>query len=359
MTLTIDIRHRQGNFTLEATLALDAGLTVIFGPSGSGKTSLINAVAGLIRPQEGTIRFNGVLWSDAAGGHFLPPHRRRIGYVFQEARLFPHMSVAGNLTYGQRFAPRTEKKESLERIAALLRLDHLLSRMPGQLSGGERQRVALGRALMAAPQLLLMDEPLSALDQGLKAQILPDIERIRDHAGIPILYVTHALAEVTRLADRVVAVEEGRPRLIDSRHDLPALAESRPGSFLQAVITGHDDAEGLTLAQTPAGPLFLRQTSLATGMRIRLFLPVSDVILGREVEGALSTLNRLPGTVRAIREDQGTVTVHVDCGGEIIRAEITHRSLLALQLAEGVSVTLFFKAVSIETSGVFRRSSRP
>ncbi|WP_037066930.1 molybdenum ABC transporter ATP-binding protein [Allorhizobium undicola] len=354
--LDIDIRHQQGEFMLCARFQVGPGLTVLFGPSGSGKTTMVNAVAGLLSPDAGHIRFGEHVWSDAGGGHFVPPHRRRIGYVFQEARLFPHMSVAANLRYGARFVPKGAARESLERISDLLRLTPLLRRMPAALSGGERQRVALGRALMASPRLLLMDEPLSALDHDLKQQILPDMERIRDEARVPILYVTHSLAEMTRLASRIVTMEKGRAELLEPQQALPELGDSRAGSFIQAEIIGHDEGEGVTLARCRAGTLFLRRSPLPPGTKIRIFLPASDVIVGRDVQGALSSLNRISGAVQRLGEADASVTVDVDCAGDIIRATVTRQSMHMLGLAQGTPVTLFFKAVAIEASGLFRQA---
>ncbi|MCM2440782.1 molybdenum ABC transporter ATP-binding protein [Agrobacterium vitis] len=363
MMLEIDIRHRQGTFDLEADLQLGSGLTALFGPSGSGKTTMINAVAGLIRPDQGRVAFEGRVWSDAQSGIFLPPHRRRIGYVFQEARLFPHLNVRANLTYGRYFTPKAERREDLSRICDLLGITDLLDRAPNGLSGGEKQRVAIARALMASPKLLLMDEPLSALDAALKAQILPYIERIRDEAGVPILYVSHAVEEVTRLASRVVTMSKGRAARVDLGEGallhLPRLGDSRPGSFLHAHVNGHAREEGLTLATSPAGPLFLKYADLPVGTPIRLFIAASDLVLATGETGQLSTLNRLSGRVQAIFETGPGIVIRVDCSGQVIDAEITRRSLTALDLALGKPVSLLFKAVSVEAGGVYRLRTDP
>lgn len=361
--LEIDIRHRQGVFELQADLRLGQGLTALFGPSGSGKTTLINAVAGLIRPDHGRISFADTLWSDAAAGTFLPTHRRRIGYVFQEPRLFPHLSVRSNLTYGRHFTPKPERHENLGRVSALLGIEGLLDRAPNRLSGGEKQRVAIARALMVSPKLLLMDEPLSALDIGLKAQILPYIERIRDEAGVPILYVSHAVEEVTRLATRVVTLNQGRTAMADAVEDtlqhLPRLGQNRPGSFLRARVTGHDAENGLTLATGPAGSLYLKHADLPVGTSIRVFVPASDLVLATGETGSLSTLNSLSGRVSAIFESGPTVLVRVDCGGEVLDAEVTRRSRAALDLEPGKPVSVLFKAVSVEAGGVYRQLTLP
>jgi molybdate transport system ATP-binding protein len=356
--LEIDIGHHQGGFNLCADLALGQGLTALFGPSGSGKTTLINAVAGLIKPDKGRIHFDGALWSDASTGQFLPTHKRRIGYVFQEPRLFPHLSVKANLLYGQYFTPKRERRENLSYVAALLGIEDLLTRAPNRLSGGEKQRVAIGRALMTSPKLLLMDEPLSALDSGLKAQILPYIERIRDEAGVPILYVSHAVEEVTRLATRVVMMEAGEAVVIAGDDggllSLPRMEESRPGTFLAARITGHEAHEGLTIATCAAGTLYLKYADLPVGTDIRLFIPVSDIVLATGTLDGVSTLNRLNGVVQIIADIGKTVLVKVDCSGQSVEAEITQRSRQVLDLAPGKPVSVLFKAVSVEAGGVYR-----
>ena len=359
MTLTIDVVHRQGSFDLSVDLAIGGGLTALFGPSGSGKTTLVNLVAGLIRPDSGRIAFGGEVWADGPGRRFVPPHRRRIGYVFQEGRLFPHMTVRANLRYGARFAPRGEPGETLERVVELLRIAPLLDRRPALLSGGEKQRVALGRALMAKPRLLLMDEPLSALDNDLKAAILPDVERLRDHAGIPILYVSHSIEEVTRLATRVVVMDAGRTVAIGRPDEVlnvvpTATGDMKAGSFLHAVVTGHSPDEGLTLADSRAGPLVLRATDIPVGAHIRAFVPTSEVILATVRPEGISTLNRLEGTVETVNEAGSAVMVAIDCNGERVLAEITRRSAASLGLVQGMPVHLLFKTVSIAAEGIYR-----
>lgn len=359
MTLTIDVEHRQGSFDLAIDLAIGGGLTALFGPSGSGKTTLVNLVAGLIRPERGKIAFDGEVWVDASEHGFVPPHRRRIGYVFQEARLFPHMTVRSNLRYGARFAPRGEPGETLETVVELLRIGHLLDRRPALLSGGEKQRVALGRALMAKPRLLLMDEPLSALDNDLKAAILPDIERMRDEAGIPILYVSHSIEEVTRLATRVVIMEAGKTVAIGRPDEVlnvvsTAAGTMRSGSFLHAVVTGHSPDEGLTFAESKAGPLFLRATDIPVGAHIRAFVPTSEVVLATSLPDGISTLNRLKGRVEEVGESGTAVMVSIDCNGDRVLAEITRRSAANLGLVQGMPINLLFKTVSIAAEGIYR-----
>ena len=208
--IALSVRHRRGDFVLDVAFESDARVVALFGPSGSGKTTLLHVVAGLIRPHRGMVRVEGRVLADTASGTFLPPHRRRIGYVFQDGRLFPHLSVRGNLAYGRRFAPKRERYADPGEVVALLGLGPLLDRRPQTLSGGEKQRVAIGRALLASPRLLLMDEPLASLDAARKAETLPYVERLRDELRIPIVYVSHSREEVDRLADEVVELRAGR-----------------------------------------------------------------------------------------------------------------------------------------------------
>src|SRR3954467_3345664 len=212
--IEIAVHHRLGAFALDAAFASEGGLTALFGRSGSGKTSLVNIIAGLIRPERGRVVVNRETLTDTERGLFVPPKKRRVGYVFQEGRLFPHMTVRQNLLYGRWFAPRKIRESGrpgeIDHVIELLGIGGLLGRRPANLSGGEKQRVAIGRALLARPRLLVMDEPLAALDEARKAEILPYIERLRDTAGVPIVYVSHAIAEVARLATTLVVLSEGQ-----------------------------------------------------------------------------------------------------------------------------------------------------
>jgi molybdate transport system ATP-binding protein len=208
--LAVDVERRLGALDLSARFETTGGVTALFGPSGAGKTSVVNMIAGLLKPDRGRITLDGTVLFDSAKGIDVPAHRRRIGYVFQEGRLFPHLSVRQNLDYGRRMSGRPREVGVFERIVALLDIGHLLDRRPGKLSGGERQRVAVGRALLMGPRLLLLDEPLASLDTGHKREILPYLVRLRDDAGIPMVYVTHTPAEVRRIATTVVRLDAGR-----------------------------------------------------------------------------------------------------------------------------------------------------
>lgn len=357
--LEVHIRHRQGDFTLEAEFTAGQGLTALFGPSGSGKTSIIQIVAGLVRPEEGLVRFGDTVWTDTAAGIHCPAHRRRIGYVFQEGRLFPHMTVRENLDYAARFIG--EAREGLsrnrERIARLLAIEPLLARRPATLSGGEKQRVALGRALMARPRLLLMDEPLSALDQAIKAEILPDLERIRDVEGIPILYVSHSVQEIARLASRVISLDRGRiAGRAPAGNPLGVVMEEgeAQGSFLSATVTGQLAEDGLTVAECAAGTLYLRHVDVAAGTALRVHLPASDIVLATRPVDGLSTLNRLAGRIVRIEEQRSAVDVTVDCNGAPVLARITRRSARMLDLVPGKPVDVLFKALAIAPEGLYR-----
>ena len=354
MSLHVDVTHVQGDFTLSAAFEAGEGLTALTGPSGSGKTTLINLIAGLTPLQKGVIRFGDKVWNDTGAGVFVPPHRRRIGYVFQEARLFPHMSVRANLAYGMARIPRAERVGRMARIADLLHIAPLLGRRPSGLSGGEKQRVALGRALLSAPDLLLMDEPLSALDAALKAEILPDIERIRDREGIPILYISHSLEEVARLATRVIALQAGRVVAMGGPEALFAAEEGRKGAFLSATISAVLE-DGLMLAHSAAGPLYLRAAPVSPGQSVRVFVPAADVVLADGFSGEISTLNRLEGIVIGCRPNASSVTVELDCNGERLLAEITRRSAEKLGVDLGKRLHALFKTVRIEPENLFRQ----
>ena len=208
--ISVDIKHKLGDFELEARFETQGRLTALFGPSGSGKTSLVNMIGGLLRPTKGRIEAGGQVFVDTKARVFVPKHRRRIGYVFQDARLFPHLTITQNLRYGRWFTPASERYADLDQIVALLGIGHVLDRSPTALSGGEKQRVAIGRALAASPRLILMDEPLASLDEARKAEILPYIERLRDELKIPVVYVSHSIAEVARLASDIVVLDKGK-----------------------------------------------------------------------------------------------------------------------------------------------------
>lgn len=358
--LDVAVSHRQGSFDLDATFKFESGLTALIGPSGSGKTTLANIVAGLARPDKGHVTFNGVTWFDAEKGIWVPPHKRNIGYVFQEARLFPNMSVIQNLNYARRFRKVATDKARDSRLIELLGIGHLLDRKPDRLSGGEKSRVAIGRALFSAPDLLIMDEPLSALDPARKAEIFPHLEYIRDETGIPVLYVSHLMEEVARLATGAIAIEKGciiasgsPADVLGSQATLPATIAA--GSFIQAGITEILADEGLMKAVSPAGTLFLKIADADIGDTVRVHIPATEITLARGVPESISALNRFSGKVEEIRQQGGDTEVIVNCGGERILSRVTRRSVQSMGLEMGVEVSLLFKAVAIGRQGLFHR----
>ena len=353
MTLSVSITHALPGFTLDATFEAPPGLTVLFGRSGSGKTTLINAVAGLLKPRSGRITAADTVLFDSDQQVWLPPHRRRLGYIFQEGRLFPHLTVKQNLAFGRWFAPKTASSESMESVVDMLGIGHLLNRRPAQLSGGEKQRVAIGRALLAAPNLILADEPLAALDEPRKAEILPYFERLRDELSIPILYVSHSAVEVARLATTVVVLENGKVTHTGSAVEVlgdPSIAPTGVrdvGAVLNArVVTHHDD--GLTELCAGDIALFLPQIPQPPGKTVRIRIAAHDVILSRARPSGLSALNMIDGTISAIRPGAGPgAIVSLDTAAGRILARITRRSATALGLAEGVTCCAVIKSVAV------------
>jgi len=362
MTLAVDVTHRLGRFTLKARFRSEGKLTAFFGPSGSGKTSLLNIIAGILRPDQGSIVLNDRVLVDTAKGIVVPMHRRRIGYVFQEARLFPHLTVRQNLSYGRWFTPREERTIPLEQVLELLNLGHLLDRRPGALSGGEKQRVAIGRALLTAPHLLLMDEPLASLDETLKEEILPFIERLRDQAQVPIVYVSHSLAEVARLATTVVSIKDGHvagvgpPSEILGRRDLlMAEAAGEAGALVEAVVSGHDAAFDLTIIRSDAGTLYAPHVALPVGSPVRLRIRARDVMIAISPPTTLSALNVLSGHVIGVESvGEGLGEVELDCSGIRLRARLTLKSIDTLALAPGRRVHAVIKAVSFDRDTLTR-----
>lgn len=354
MSLSLHLRHAMPGFTLDVAFDAPPGITTLFGRSGAGKTTIVNAVAGLLRPDAGRITLDGQVLLDTGSGRMLPPHRRRIGYVFQDARLFPHLTVRQNLLYGRWFAPRNGSGASLERVVDLLGLSALLSRRPALLSGGETQRVAIGRAILSNPRLLLLDEPLAALDEARKAEILPYLERLRDEMGLPMLYVSHSVAEVARLATTVVLIEAGRVRhcgpateVLSDPATAPALGIRAAGALLAATVAAHE-ADGLTRLDSPAGPLWLPHVPSAIGSPLRLRILAQDVMLARQRPVGLSALNILPVTLHDIRLGDGPgAMVQMDAGGTRLLARLTRRSVTTLNLAAGDQVFAVIKAVSV------------
>lgn len=358
MTVSVALQHRFDGFDLDVAFEAPAGITVLFGRSGAGKTTIINAVAGLLRPTAGHIASDGTVLFDSENNTFLPPQARRVGYVFQDARLFPHLSVRQNLAYGRWFAPRDAARVEMHRIVDLLGIGHLLSRRPAGLSGGEKQRVAIGRALLASPRLILADEPLAALDEPRKAEILPYFERLRDEVSVPILYVSHAAAEVARIATTVVALEGGRvarqgpAAQVLGDPGVTPLGIRAAGALLEARVEAHHP-DGLSTLQTEGTSLLVPQVDQPPGSPLRIWIAAQDVMLATERPQGISALNVLEVTVTELRMGTGPgVIVQLSFGRAHILARITRRSAEALQLAPGAQVFAVLKAVSIARDAI-------
>ena len=359
MSLDVAVKHRFGDFLLDVGFSATSGVTALFGRSGSGKTTVVNVIAGLIRPMAGRVAVDGAVLLDTAAGVFQPAHRRRVGYVFQEGRLFPHLTVRQNLLYGRLFAPRGDGAAPLEHVVELLGIGHLLGRRPAGLSGGEKQRVAIGRALLARPRLLLLDEPLAALDEPRKAEILPYLERLRDETRVPIVYVTHAVPEVVRLATTLVVLAEGRVAAtgplaeVMARFDVgTAAGPEQAGAVLEATVRGYDATDRLTALETPAGTLHVPGRVGAQGARLRVHVHARDVMLALHRPTAMSALNVLPGTVAEIgARDGAVVDVRLDCAGVPLLARLTRRSVTTLDLAPGRPLFAVIKSIALAGDG--------
>ncbi|MFT6457699.1 molybdenum ABC transporter ATP-binding protein [Pseudophaeobacter arcticus] len=356
--LTVALRQPLADFTLDLSFEAPPGVTVLFGGSGAGKTTVINAVAGLMRPQAGRVTLNDRVLFDLALGNWLPPHRRRLGYIFQESRLFPHLTVRQNLLFGRWFAPRGAAREDLDRIVTMLGIGPLLQRQPLALSGGEKQRVAIGRALLSSPDLILADEPLTALDEARKEEILPYFERLRDELKIPMLYVSHSAAEVARLATSVVVLKDGQVQRQGSAAEVLGDDRVMPtgvravGALLEARVLRHHP-DGLSELDAGGLSLFLPQVSQAPGSLLRVRILAQDVILSRHRPVGLSALNILPATVEQIRSGSGPgamVSLSTEAGR--LLARITRRSAQALELSPGVACYAVVKSVAIARSDV-------
>ncbi|MDM9624426.1 molybdenum ABC transporter ATP-binding protein [Rhizobium sp. S152] len=354
MTLDVFVKHKLGAFSLDAAFTSERGITALFGRSGSGKTSMIRIIAGLTKPDEGRVVLDGEVLTDTTKRTIVAKHRRRFGYVFQEARLFPHLSVRQNLSYGRWFAPRGSATESLDRIVGLLGIEALLERKPHRLSGGEKQRVAIGRALLSSPRLLLMDEPLAALDDARKAEVMPYLERLRDEMDIPIVYVSHSIAEVVRLADQVVVMRDGKVEAIGAAtdvlsHPLAALDRREAGAVLTGRVESVDDRLGLTTIALKRDSLLLPGAVALPGAPVRVRIPSRDVMLATKRPEGLSALNVLEGIILELTPaGDATVDVRVDCGGDTISARITAFSAERLALVAGMPVFAVIKTVALE-----------
>lgn len=354
--LDVDIRRVQGAFTVNAKFtARETGVTALFGHSGAGKTSIISMVAGLVRPDSGRIVVNDRTVFDSESGVNLPPEKRRFGYVFQDGRLFPHLSARANLIYGWKRVRRRKRRIGFDRVVALLGIGHLLDRQPANLSGGEKQRVAIGRALLTSPDLLLMDEPLASLDAARKTEVMPFIARLPRELDIPILYVSHSVDEILNLADTLVFLADGRPRAAGPVEEITArpdfqevIGGAGAGAVLAAAVESHDIEGGLTRLRFAGGILAVPKISCAPGEPVRVRIHPRDVGIALGDLPRTSIQNIFRGTVSAISPacNGDLVDVRLDIGGPL-PATITPRALKDLALTEGAEVLAMVKSVSV------------
>jgi molybdate transport system ATP-binding protein len=354
--LRLSVVKRWTDFKLRAQLeAPTPGVVALFGRSGCGKTTLINIISGLLQPDEGRVELDGVILTDTREGVRVPVERRRVGYVFQDARLFPHLGVLANLRYGMRRAPTDGRSIGLEEVLALLGLEPLLRRRPYQLSGGERQRVALGRALLSQPRLLLLDEPLAALDAARREEVLPYLEALRDRLSIPMVFVSHQLDEVLRLATHVALMESGEIVASGTLSDISLRAEFRAivgpeavGAVLHGVVTHVDTANGMADVKIGRGTLHISAHAARVGARVRIQLLARDIILATQYPHGLSVRNSLEGVITELSDDVGqAVLVRIDIGaGASVLSRVTRNAREALGLRAGMTVWVLVKAVS-------------
>jgi molybdate transport system ATP-binding protein len=357
MSVAVSLRHKLGAFALDVAFeARDARVTALFGPSGSGKTSIINAIAGLVRPSEGRIVIGERVVLDTAAGVFVPPRERRVGYVFQDARLFPHMTVEENLLFGWKRAKKRAEPNAMGEVWAMLGLDRLMGRYPAALSGGEKSRVALGRALLSSPAILLLDEPLAALDTARRNEILPYLERLRDEAKLPMIYVSHAFDEVARLAHEIVVLKDGRVVKQGSVFELATAEDTRTtfgapplGAVIDAVVETRYDREGLCVLAFDGGQLRVANIAHEAGSKVRIRIRAEDIMLAVDEPHGISANNVLPARLTGISDDEGLhADVQLACGGVRLVARITRASVKRLGLEAGQNLFAVVKAVTVD-----------
>lgn len=359
MTISVYIKHDWDTFTLDASFSTPAGITALFGRSGSGKTSIINAVAGLFTPQSAKINIGELCVFDTQKNINIAPHHRGIGYVFQNARLFPHMSVMKNLAYASRHGRAGAAPTDFDAIIDMLDIRPILHRNPAALSGGEQQRVAIARALLSSPRVLLMDEPLSALDEPRKAEILPYLERMRDTVKIPILYVSHSMAEVARLANHLVILDKGRitaegptQTILSDPGMVPFIGVRSAGASIDATIAEHEH-DGLTRLLSSGGTLFLPRIHGNIGQPVRVRILAQDVTIALTRPTDISALNILECQVSGIRSGDGPgAIVSLQTGNDVILSRVTKRSVQLLNLTAGTKCFAVIKTVSVSPTEV-------
>jgi molybdate transport system ATP-binding protein len=363
----IRVATRRDAFVLNVSVEVSAtGVVSLFGRSGCGKTTLVNIIAGLLKADSSYIEIDGVVLEDTDANIHVPSEQRRIGYVFQDARLFPHLDVSANLDYGLRRSVKTGARTSMQSVVELLGLGSLLKRRPHQLSGGERQRVALGRALLSQPRVLLLDEPLASLDTARRAEVLPYLERLRDESAIPMIYVSHQYDEVLRLATHVVLMEEGRTLtqgaldVVGVHPELRAIiGPEMMGAVLLGVVEGANESTGLAVVRVGRNVLNISLRGVRPGASIRIHLLARDVLLATARPEGLSVRNVLTGVVsRIVSDDAETDLIYVDLGGTEVVARVTRAASVSLVLRVGLSVWVLVKSVSISGHTFLAPTSR-
>ena len=356
--MDVRLHLKYAAFALDVDLQLPGrGVTALYGHSGSGKTTCLRCIAGLEHAAEGFVQINDEVWQDSQKGLFVPAHKRALGYVFQEASLFPHLSVRANLEFGLKRIPRQQRRVDMAQATELLGIGHLLERHPQHLSGGERQRIGIARALLTSPRLLLMDEPLAALDSKRKSEILPYLERLHDELDIPVLYVSHAQDEVARLADHIVLLSDGKALASGpigetlARLDLPLALGDDAGVVITGSVIAYDAHYQLLTLQLPDCPLQIRvaHAPLAVGKQLRVKVQARDVSLSQQAEEHSSILNRLPVTVTQdiAADNSAHVLVRLDAGGTPLLARITRFSRDQLHVHPGQALWAQIKAVAV------------
>jgi molybdate transport system ATP-binding protein len=359
MTLAVALEHRLGEFRLDVSFDCGTGVTALFGQSGAGKTTVVNAIAGLVRPHKGRIALGGEPLFDSARGIHVPARERRFGYVFQEGRLFPHLTVRQNLVYSRLFGGGRAAPEEFGHIVELLGVGDLLERRPARLSGGEKQRVAIGRALLARPRMLLLDEPLASLDAPRRDEILRYLELLRDEVEVPIIYVSHVVEEVVRLADSVVLMSAGKVVAAGEVEEIMGRPDLRTaggifegGTVIDARVAEQDVQDDLATLAFDGGSLKVTNLDALIGEPVRVRIRARDVSIALDPPSRISIQNVLPGKISAIGAERGgVVDVTIGVGSVKLRSRITKRAAQQLALAPGLDVFALIKAVSLDRHG--------
>ena len=351
--IIVDIKGKVGKFQLDINFQTASGVTALFGESGSGKSTTLQMIAGLLKPDSGIIKFGGKVLFNAETGANLKPAQRKIGYVFQEPGLFPHLNVERNLTYSK-WAVRRKSKFEFDAIVEMLAIDSLLQRFPERLSGGEKQRVAIGRALLSSPEILLLDEPFSALDEARKAEIFPFLETVRDELSLPMIYVSHSTREVIRLADHVVVLKNGQVETSGSVEQVFASADFADIGLLTGTVDAYDAQYGLDLIDVEGQRIYLARANAPVGKKIRISINPNEVILARNVPEKISAQNCLAGTIKSISPiDGGTFLVVLAIGKQQLKATITDKARVQMELQEGTDCFAILKTVALSKNGFF------